>query len=71
MLRAIEKRGEWPWMVFGDFNEILLSSEMAGKHERNINQMRMFRNALLDCQLMDIGCGKQSKVTFLNRRKGN
>lgn len=39
----------------GDFNDIVHQSEKQGAASRNEKQMEMFRNALEDCQLCDLG----------------
>uniref|UniRef100_A0A803PS53 Reverse transcriptase domain-containing protein n=1 Tax=Cannabis sativa TaxID=3483 RepID=A0A803PS53_CANSA len=40
-----------PWMVIGDFNEILYSHNKQGGHLRSANQMDEFRSVLDSCQL--------------------
>lgn len=57
-------------MVFGDINEELYSREMQGVRERNMIQMRNFRDILKDCSLMDLG-SVNGRFTFTNKRKGN
>lgn len=44
-----------PWLVCGDFNEILYSYEKVGGTPREERIMLDFRNVLEECQLMDIG----------------
>jgi endonuclease/exonuclease/phosphatase family metal-dependent hydrolase len=46
---------DMPWMVFGDFNEILYSHEKEGGNQRPQNCMQAFRDALTDCELEDLG----------------
>ena len=48
--------GKHPWVVLGDFNEILLSSEKEGGNARPNAMMRDFRNCLQECGLEDMGC---------------
>ncbi|KAL9673790.1 hypothetical protein QQ045_030052 [Rhodiola kirilowii] len=57
------------WVVTGDFNKILHSSEIARRRSRDKYRMRRFRKTLLNCSLKDIGYSGPS-FTFLNRRKG-
>jgi exonuclease III len=44
-----------PWLVIGDFNEILEQSEKEGGAQRREAQMDLFRNTLENCQLSDLG----------------
>lgn len=47
----------------------MYSWEMNGGRERNISQMRNFRSAIKDCNLIDLGC-TCNFFTFSNKRKG-
>lgn len=70
LLRSLQETSNIHWMIFGDFNEILYTNEMEGNRPRNTTtQMRLFRNDLTDCRLIDIG-SKNGRFTFSNRRKG-
>ena len=44
-----------PWLVIGDFNEILEQLEKDGGAQRREVQMDLFRNTLKNCQLSDLG----------------
>ena len=44
-----------PWIVFGDFNEILNSDEKLGWLDRDARQMEGFRECLCNCGLFDMG----------------
>ncbi|CAM8888420.1 unnamed protein product [Rhodiola kirilowii] len=69
LLRRLKEGENDKWVVLGDFNEILYSAEMSGKRKRDNDQMRRFRQALLQCSLRDIGFSGPC-FTFSNRRKG-
>ncbi|EPS59688.1 hypothetical protein M569_15116, partial [Genlisea aurea] len=56
-----------PWLVAGDFNEVLYSSEMDSRLNRSPNQMSLFRAALDLCGLLDLGFSG-SPFTWSNRR---
>lgn len=43
------------WFVCGDFNEIMHGFEKKGGIPREEKRMKVFRNALEDCRLMDVG----------------
>lgn len=49
--------GEWlrPWMVMGDFNEVLWQYEHFSQHPRPKRQMMDFRKVLSHCDLHDLG----------------
>ncbi|PPD96667.1 hypothetical protein GOBAR_DD06303 [Gossypium barbadense] len=44
-----------PWVVIGDFNEILSSFEKRGGRLKSAHQMTKFRSTLEDCSLYDVG----------------
>ncbi|KAA3480980.1 reverse transcriptase [Gossypium australe] len=54
----LQKLGEdktHPWLVCGDFNEIIYSFEKSGGIPREERKMEAFREALEECQLENIG----------------
>ncbi|KAJ1296597.1 hypothetical protein BS78_01G314000 [Paspalum vaginatum] len=54
-MRFLKAQWEGPWVCIGDFNEVLSSEEHMGPTNRGESQMRLFRECLEDCQLMDLG----------------
>ncbi|XP_024172126.1 uncharacterized protein LOC112178168 [Rosa chinensis] len=44
-----------PWLVAGDFNEILNHADKSGGPPRSVAQMALFRQALVDYELIDMG----------------
>jgi endonuclease/exonuclease/phosphatase family metal-dependent hydrolase len=44
-----------PWVILGNFNEILFSHEKEGGNRRSQSYMLAFQNALTDCDLDDMG----------------
>ncbi|CAM8911363.1 unnamed protein product [Rhodiola kirilowii] len=69
LLRRLHSLSNRPWMVFGDFNEVLYSSEVKGGRGRHNWQMTNFRLALEDCGLSDLRC-EGCQFSYSNRRKG-
>ena len=55
LLRRLAGLSSSPWLCFGDYNEILHPSEKSGGNDRNLNSINEFREALRDCELMDVG----------------
>ncbi|GMJ15348.1 hypothetical protein HRI_005204000 [Hibiscus trionum] len=55
LLRSLNTNPNTPWLVAGDFNEILLASEKRGGRVRSSRQMNDFLSALNDCDLTDLG----------------
>ncbi|KAH1098558.1 hypothetical protein J1N35_015479 [Gossypium stocksii] len=55
LLRRLGQNNSLPWLVGGDFNDILYANEKQGGVVRDENRMNAFRKTLDDCQLEDIG----------------
>lgn len=55
LLKKLRHSQELPWLVYGDFNEILYSFEKEKGLPRDERRMEAFRNTLVDCYLMDVG----------------
>ncbi|KAH1075467.1 hypothetical protein J1N35_027795 [Gossypium stocksii] len=55
LLRLLKRENNKPWLVVGDFNEILFSFEKMGERIREERQMAAFRKALDYCELSDLG----------------
>ncbi|KAL9665795.1 hypothetical protein QQ045_000116 [Rhodiola kirilowii] len=69
LLRHLKKGLDKPWIVMGDFNEIAHSWEMRGGRDRQLWQMRDFKDGLEDCGLSDLNF-RGDPFTFSNRRQG-
>jgi hypothetical protein len=54
-LRDLHGMYDLPWLVIGDFNEILSNSEKEGGNLRPQRCMQQFRDALTHCNLTDLG----------------
>ena len=55
LLQTLHRKFSLPWLVVGDFNEILLLHEKLGGALRSETTMRDFREVVDDCGLMDFG----------------
>ena len=55
MLRGIVRANDMPWLVLGDFNEVIQVHEHDGVGQRNQARMEAFRDASDTCGLSDIG----------------
>ncbi|CAM8981011.1 unnamed protein product [Rhodiola kirilowii] len=69
LIRTLNSMMDRPWIIFGDFNEVLFGWEVKGRIVRGEWQMKKFRQVLQDCDLSDIGF-RGSQFTFSNKRKG-
>jgi hypothetical protein len=54
-LRELNQSSNLPWVIIGDFNEILYSHEKEGGNPKSQGCMQGFRDALVDCGLEDLG----------------
>jgi hypothetical protein len=54
-LRTLHGQVALPWLVLGDFNEILFNYEKEGGRPRSQLAMKAFHDALNDCELEDMG----------------
>ena len=59
-----------PWICAGDFNEALCKDEHLSRGDRGENQMRLFRECLDDCDLVDLGFSWPN-YTWNNRQERN
>ncbi|KAA3458727.1 reverse transcriptase [Gossypium australe] len=55
LLRTLGQEQRYPWLVSGDFNEIIYSFEKSESQPREEKRMAAFREVLDECQLMDVG----------------
>lgn len=55
LLRSLRANSNFPWLVAGDFNEILFSFEKVGGVSRDERRMEAFRDMLEECNLTDVG----------------
>ena len=70
LLKTLHSQAMLPWVVFGDFNEILHVDEKLGWKERDLNQIKAFRESLNVCGLFDLGFIGQ-RYTWRNGRFGD
>ena len=69
LLKRLGDQNQVPWVVLGDFNEILCNSEKMGKAARAESQMKVFREVLDNHCLRDLGF-RDLWYTWDNRRLG-
>jgi hypothetical protein len=55
LLRDLYAQVDLPWLAAGDFNEILFQHEKEGACPRSQAQMDRFQDAIVDCELQDLG----------------
>ncbi|KAJ9548141.1 hypothetical protein OSB04_020684 [Centaurea solstitialis] len=54
LLRSLAEQSNLPWVVMGDFNDLLSQEEKQGLHEHPDWCIQGFRETLSDCRLMDL-----------------
>jgi hypothetical protein len=54
-IRSIKGDSSTPWLIMGDFNEILYNSEKEGGRPRTQRQLQAFHDMLSECALNDVG----------------
>lgn len=70
LLRRLREDQLLPWLVGGDFNEIAFSYEKSDGRLRSERRMDMFRSALMDCDLSDLGYqGSCIRGSMVNSRQ--
>ena len=68
-IRSLQCNASLPWLVAGDFNEILWSHEKLGLGPRQEGSMKAFRDVLDECGLKDLGY-VDDKFTWKGKRQG-
>lgn len=69
ILKSLKGDGSTPWLVLGDFNEVLEDADQYSRTPRPIQQIIQFRETLGFCNLFDLGY-RGSRFTWSNRREG-
>lgn len=54
-LETIAVETKWPWLVTGDFNELLFQEEKRGGNHISLNKSLRFADMISNCALMDLG----------------
>lgn len=54
LLRFLAAKSHLPWCIFGDFNDLLYSTDKKGKHPHSQRLMNGFKSAIEDCSLCEI-----------------
>ena len=57
-----------PWLLLGDFNEILCENDKLGGRQINLNRALEFKSCMDDCNFLDLGFSGP-KFTWSNRRQ--
>ena len=70
LIETLNAQCDIPWVIFGDFNEITHPEEKQGWLDKDVNQIRAFKECLWQCGLLDLGFVGQS-FTWCNERIGN
>ncbi|KAL0415785.1 UNVERIFIED_CONTAM: hypothetical protein Slati_3410400, partial [Sesamum latifolium] len=68
LLDKLSRLSRRPWLVAGDFNEILYQKEKIGSHHRPLWRLNNFRKCLETCNLANLGY-EGSQFTWCNHRE--
>ncbi|EPS59531.1 hypothetical protein M569_15275, partial [Genlisea aurea] len=66
-LAKLHQQFSLPWLVVGDFNEVLKQEEHCSSILRSLSSMMKFKEALDDCELLDLGFSG-NPFTWTNNR---
>lgn len=55
LMRRLKEINNFPWLYGGDFNDIIKDEEKYKGLAKNHNCLAQFRNAIDDCELIDMG----------------
>ncbi|KAH1063383.1 hypothetical protein J1N35_028370 [Gossypium stocksii] len=55
LIKKFKEASNLPWLVLGDFSEIVYTFEKNGGQAREERQMTVFREVLDECELSDLG----------------
>ncbi|KAK2647852.1 hypothetical protein Ddye_015341 [Dipteronia dyeriana] len=69
LLRRLRDVDTLPWVCVGDFNELLSMSDKVGGSDKSFSSMNQFRQAVDDCNLIDLGYSGP-RLTWNNKRDG-
>ena len=70
LIRDLHGRFSVPWLCAGDFNDITRTHEKKGGRLRPYSQMKNFREALDECDLVDLGYTSSKFTWFKNFANG-
>lgn len=70
LLENLDRSLNLPWVVMGDFNDVLNSSQKRGGLAPSIGRCMSLNSMILSCRLLDLGFNGQS-LTCFNKRKGS
>ncbi|KAL0016457.1 hypothetical protein SO802_003526 [Lithocarpus litseifolius] len=54
-LKKVSDRHDLPWILMGDFNEVLEESEKFGGNSLSVKKVREYRECMDQCNLLDLG----------------
>lgn len=68
-LKELGKVVDYPWMLIGDFNQILNKTEKKGGKRFGSKRAKAFAHMIEECELHDLGFSRP-RFTWCNLRKG-
>ena len=67
-LMQVAKMHKLPWLLLGDFNEVLCGEDKLGGRQINLSQALDFKECLDNCNLLDLGFSRP-KFIWTNSRQ--
>lgn len=68
-LAVVAEHHNMPWLILGDFNEVLSSEDKEGGNQINQSRVKEYWDCMSTCNLMDLGY-RGSRFTWSNLRGG-
>lgn len=66
-LKKVSNHHDLPWILMGDFNEVLEESEKLGGNPLSIRRVQEYKESMNYCNLLDLGFSRP-KFTWTNKR---
>ncbi|KAL8147586.1 hypothetical protein AgCh_005052 [Apium graveolens] len=63
-MRNLAEQSSLPWVILGDFNDILRDSEKKGRHKQPRRMINGFKEAIFDCGISDLPLEDHSALFF-------
>ena len=66
-LKTVAHLHNLPWLMLGDFNEVLCGEDKFGGNHVNLNRALEFKNCLDECNMLDLGFAEIGRASCRER----